>query len=226
MPVSAGLITGRAEATNAVQQHLAETWVWEGKPAAQWATDLTSVRSKEAQLRGLEADLNQARTSTDAASAELHERNVQALAMLRAKYRRDPDTVGLLKGPDAVGDGRREILSDCADLETVWGRLPENAATLTPTLSRSSFAAARAAGQAKVEALEGLLAAGRKARKEYHDTLAELWEDCVDFYAAACARFPEDTPEGRMIRGIPTTPSAPSPAPSEPAAAPAAGQPT
>jgi hypothetical protein len=222
MPAS-GLITGRAEATNAVQQHLAETWVWEGKPAAQWATDLAALHANEAQLRGLEADLNQARTSTDAASAELHEMNVQALAMLRAKYRRDPDTVGLLKGLDAVGDSRREILSDCADLETVWGRLPENAATLTPTLSRSSFAAIRAAALAKVESLEGFLADVRKVRKEYNDLLAELWEDCVDFYAAACARFPEETPEGRMIRGIPTTPVAPGVATPEPAAAPKEG---
>lgn len=58
-----------------------------------------------------------------------------------------------------------------------------------------------------------------KVRKEHNALLAELWQERVDFYAAT-ARFYEDDPAGRMIRGIPTVSRAPGGPPAEPAAAP------
>jgi len=56
----------------------------------------------------------------------------------------------------------------------------------------------------------------RKARREQSELAGHLWEDCVAWYRSACLVFPEPTPEGQMIRGLPTAPSstaAPKPQP-------------
>ena len=70
--------------------------------------------------------------------------------------------------------------------------------------TRAAFTALRRAAVAKVETLEALQADVRKARREFNEAAGHLWEDCVAWYRAACLVFPEYTPEGQMIRGIPT----------------------
>ena len=206
MSISTGFIVGRAQATKAVQERLAGAWVWEDKTVAGWQNDLTAPQAKEAQLEGADMDLNRARASADAALDELHGLTAQGLGMARAKYRNDPETLGLLKGLDAEGDGRRDVLDDALAWEVAWQRLPDADWSPTPTNTRAAFTALRQAAAAKAESLEAHQADARKARREQSELAGHLWEDCVVWYRSACLVFPEPTPEGQMIRGLPTEP--------------------
>jgi len=212
-------VIGRAEATRAVQQSLAEKWVWQDKTGDGWATDLAAVQAKQARLLGLEQDAARARAEADAAVKDLHNRTVQGLGMARARYRKDPATLGALAAVDAKMESRQDALNDALAWETAWANVPEADWDPTPTNTRAAFAALRQAAQAKVQALNDLVADERQVRKEFNQLVGELWEDCIAWYEAACLVFPADTPEGQALRaGVPAAGSRKPPTPPAPAA--------
>jgi hypothetical protein len=220
MAASIGFVLGRAEATRAVLESLVGTWVWEDKTVEGWAADLTAVRAKQAQVEGLDQDVDRARADVEAAIKDLSSRTGHGLGMARAKYRKDPVTLGALSGLDAKVESRQDAIDDAVAWEEAWAKLPDPDWTPSPTNTRAAFSALRQAAAAKLEALNTLVAEERKARKELNQLVGELWEDCIAWYQAACLVFPDGTPEGRAIRaGIPTMTAASAAAPAAPTTA-------
>lgn len=208
MSVKADFVVTRTQATRGVQDRLAPGWVWEEKTVAAWDLSLTTEETLENLLIGQQRGLSKGRASADDALDDLHDMNAQVLAMARSKYRNDPETLALLDGLDTEGDARREILSDAQGMIAVWQKLPDEDWSPTPTNTLDAFTAQYTLGKTKVDALEGLQADVRKTRKQYHNHVAQMWEDCVAWYESACAVFAEGTPEGAMVRGIATEPAA------------------
>jgi DNA repair exonuclease SbcCD ATPase subunit len=188
--------------TVATLEELAPKWTWQEKSLDDLKAEVAAARAKEEVLTGLEQDLAVARAETDAALESLHQATVQGLGMARAKYRRHPTAAASLKSLAAKGGNRREILTEAVAWEKAWERLPDADWDPTPTNTRIAFAALRQSAAAELDALESSIAEERNARHELNQMLGDLYQDCVECYAAACLVFPEETPEGKLVRGM------------------------
>jgi len=211
MVLTVGFVKARLRATESFQRTVAARWVWLEKTLAQWAADLVAFPAKELLLKGFLQDLAVKRGSVDAKLEHLHNLTVLGLQMARAKYRRNPAILASLKGLDSTDSGRQDIIDDATAWHLAWQRLPEDDQDKVCSVRTrrvrpiAGFATLLADAQTEFTALKQLEDRVRTERAELAAMAANLWQDCVEWYMAALAMFPEETPEGQNLRAaIPT----------------------
>ncbi|MBI3876130.1 MAG: hypothetical protein HY300_09285 [Verrucomicrobia bacterium] len=209
-------IRDRSQATRDVQAQIAGDWVWEEKTLAQWDADLVAydaqvvVESQKSEL------LDTARSAYNNAEHDLHGRTVQALIMARARYRHDPVKLGVIANLTAAGDTQPHIEKEGLDWESAWEDLdPAWSPVATNTLA--AFTTLRGS----VGTLHKDYSLARKVWRKQAETLnhlaAQLEDNNVAWYTDATAAFADGTPNGNLIRTIPTTDHGSGPTPPPPA---------
>ena len=198
-------IYDRGVATGDVQTEIQAAWIWPGKPVADWETELNGIDAQDTAAAAAQAAVKAARGNLDAKLEVLHNKNQQALAMLKTKFRNNSAKLALLDGLVAIGGSRPVILEEARDFEPVWEAVD---ATFVP-ITGNTLAIFKTTRQDAIGLMNALKAA-EVAAKEQEEEVAKLinaMEDsCVAFYSDACHVFAPDTTEGALIRSqIPTT---------------------
>jgi hypothetical protein len=123
--------------------------------------------------------------------------------------------LALLAHLKAGGDSRSATLQEALDWEKAWDTLPDADWNPTVANTRAAFRTLRLAAQTGLEEMTGAQKAWRKLKEDFNQAAGELYENCVAWYAAACAVFSEETATGRLVRGVvpASTTSRPGPVP-------------
>jgi hypothetical protein len=188
--------------TVATGERLAASWVWQRKPLVQMTADSMAARAQRDALAGKDRDLQMARVMADLALDGLHDQTVLAVRMARNLYRHDEIVLGSLTTLSADGKSRQDTLNEALAWLKAWERLPDADWTPLPAVTQESFAALLTDAETKHRALATAMAEEREARRDFNQVLADLWTDCVDWYADATVVFPEGTPDGQLVRAI------------------------
>ena len=222
MPKSLEFILKRATATKNAQIAVQGTWVWDGKPAAQWDTDIKAITAQQKVVAAADTDKLTKRGIYDATLDDIHARTVQAVAMLKVRYKNVPAKLAVVKNLSAAGESREDILSEALDLISDWAELD---AAWNPTAA-NTLAALQALRDTAMNPQGTDFSTAQTAWRTQAETMntqgAQLDADNVSWYGDATKVFLAGTPNGDMIRGTiptttPATPSAkPSPAPATP----------
>jgi len=127
---------------------------------------------------------------------------VLGVKMARTLYRHDPIVLESLQALETDGGGRQEIVNEARAWLKAWERLPDADWTPLPSMTKVNFSALLEDAETKVKALVTATADDREARRDFNQMLVDLWADCVDWYLDATAVFPEETPDGQLVRAI------------------------
>ena len=198
-------ILARAVATRAAQDSLKATWTWEEKTLQAWDADIAALRLARENDTKAETALVERRAEFHAATDELHRDTMQALALLKVRYRNEPAKSAVVANLRAEGDSRTAILNEAEAVAAAWAELDATFAP-TPDNTLAAFNALRADCQAQRDMAARARTEERRFGGEAAERAAHLHDATIAWYAAATRIFPEGTPQGGLIRStVPTT---------------------
>ena len=150
-----------------------------------------------------------------------HEEAVVVLRVVRACFQGTP-AFYIWRKLKARGDSRARIAKEGKIIELTWKKMD---AAWSPRrgLTLASFRARREAAEAKDEEHGDACYAVLSERAALWAAADELYDLCVEWYQLATACFSAKTPEGKLVRKVPTNynlKSEEAPWPDEPASAP------
>jgi hypothetical protein len=229
-----GFILDRAVKTISAARSLAPAWEWPESTAEQMQDRLTGIVGNTTvtpPVIGQQEIVSTADRAKDAAQGaweqqlvELHRRTVQAVGMIKNKFRDTPASLAVVRNLSASSNSRKETLAEALALESAWTNV---APAWNPTTNNTLTAFAALRKQCEEDLQQGYSDAQiewRKAVTTLNNMANDLEQICEAWYADATRVFLAGTPEGDMIRGsIPTTYTPP---PQKPAPAPAPAAPT
>ncbi len=105
-------ILARAVATRAAQDSLKATWTWKEKTLQAWDADIAALRLAHENDTRAETALIERRAEFHAATDALHRDTMQALALLKVRYRNDPAKSAVVANLRAEGDSRTAIVNE------------------------------------------------------------------------------------------------------------------
>jgi hypothetical protein len=205
MSLSLEFSLGRGRASSSAQKSILLKWEWPGKTPVQWDTQIGAVETQKEVASDANADVDLQRVDLDEALKLLHNRTGLGLTLLRSVYRNNRPKTRALAGLSARGQARHEILDEAQAFESMWRKLdPAWVPAVGQTLTL--FKTDRELCISKVGSYADAKSTWRIESEELNQQQEDLNTDCVDWYEAVTAMFPEGTPEGDMIRGtVPTT---------------------
>lgn len=205
MAVSFAFIKERLLATHSAQAALAVEWVSDEWPVQFWREELAVLQVQEEKVSRARAAMTAAQGDRDVAFAELHERTVTLLGVLKATHRRAPVFAGCLQPLTARGDSLAGILEEALELAATWGTV-DAAWQLTPEETLEKFNAARAECGLLQKRFVNVRTLWRGEVGELNERARLLHRDCVAWYNVATTLYAEKTALGQMIRElVPTT---------------------
>jgi hypothetical protein len=216
MPQRVEVVLARAIATRTVQDSIKNQWTWQSKTLAQWEADIAALQSQQAMAVEKERAEEGVRGDVNANFDALHNMNRIGVAAGKAHFIDTPAQRARFDDLTARQQSRAVILEEARRLEAAW---EQNDASWNPTTTLTIIAL-----RDQLAECEAFLSTNEKAQADRRAAAAhlrhladELEDDCIRWYAAATAIFPEGTEAGRLIRGtIPTTTPSPSTASSPP----------
>jgi hypothetical protein len=198
-------ILDRARATRSAQNSIAATWTWPEKLVADWDTDIAAVETQKAAAADAEAQVDLQRGDLDEQLDLLHDRTVQWGTFLRSTNRNNRARTRALRALSGQGKSRHNILDEAQVLESMWRKV-DPVWVPVPTQTLALFKTFRELCITNMATYSDTKSEWRIETEETQELSEELNEDCMAWYEAATAMFPEGTAEGDMIRGtVPTT---------------------
>ncbi len=226
---SIDFVKDRTAKTAAVQSTLAAlptgAWVWPLKTVAAWTADdeqLDGAKSgtlaQVATVAGTEKQ--QTFSALDTRYKTLHARTLQAVGVMRSRALADSTLRPVVDELSARGDSNRAIEEEGEELLAAWSLEFGEDFLPAPDNTYATFNELFE-GSASVPTLRKLKSNYKEARTRarraeglYNGLITRLEDECVQWYAEACAVFPEGTDNGDLIRGqIPTIYNPPTAAP-------------
>jgi len=136
---------------------------------------------------------------------DLHRRTVHGVTMAKTRHRNHVANLAILSELTARGTSRAETLAEALAWEVTWAKIDPEWCPLTG----NTLAAFRAL---RKQCAEELQQAYRDARSDYSleaeklsTMMTDLKQSLDAWYAEASAVFPAGTPQGDLIRTVPTT---------------------
>ena len=197
-------ILDRAHETHSVMDQLATKWTWDEITPAAYLTKITNLETQRNETQDKENDLLVARGVLDTSLEDLHDRTVQFVGMAKAKFRNDAGKLNVLASLEADCTSRAAILEQANQAKIAWNTIDD---TWSPTTANTlvAFAALLATAQSNLDEWTDK----KDLHKEASGKLKKMANDLEDisqaWYAAATRAFKDGTPEGDLIRSIPTT---------------------
>lgn len=195
----------RGQATLDVQEQIAADWIWSGKTIAEWEAELDAIDTQDTATANAQAEEVGARGVVDNTLGILFRKNQQALSMLRTKYRSNEAKLVLLEGLEAKAGGRALVLENARNFEPRWELVDPTFAPV-PTNTLAIFKTTRQQAITELNALTKAEVVAKEEEEALEKLITALNDACVAFYSDAVHVFPENTPQGQLIRTkIPTS---------------------
>ena len=197
------LIKARGQKTFIVMNQILPLWSAPDFISPNNFDDLVEGIGTQETVLGLkEAAQSSAAGDLDATLATLHDDSVLTLKVGRVKF--SPTTKApTWRNLTANGGGRERLLSEGNDIVEAW----ENSAPLWVPKAGLTLAACKGLCAAAAVKAKTHSAAEGKADEErgiLWDKADQVWDLSVQWYEMATATFAADTPQGYLIRTIPT----------------------
>lgn len=225
MPKTIEFVLARAQATADAQTSFQAQWLWDEKSVADWAAGIKALRAQQEVVSTKETAMLAKRGVYQGTLDEMHARTVQAVAMMKVRYKRQPARLAVVQNLTARGDSQDDILREALSLCSKWKELePAWNPTQTNTLAALTALRTQALEPQRPD-YENARTAWRAEAETMNTLAAHLEDDCVRWYGSAAKVFLAGTPEGDLLRGtVPTTTAnhphaAPPPPPPPPAPA-------
>lgn len=226
----------RVDATYAVQKAIASDWVWPLRSVADWEADSLSLDKSQPGTPASDAISaitlgDSARGALDARLAALHEQTLAAVGVMRVRAQRNPALLPVVNELSARGDSRKVIEDEATSLLSGWKEEFGPAFSPAPGITLDGFTTLLTGSLLTVppvpslrELKQGLSDAATRERKKVgavSGILSRVERDAQDWYAEATSVYAAGTPNGDLIRTVPTTttynPSTPATPPAPPA---------
>lgn len=206
MLVTPEFLADRLFKTETFQIEVDSTWRWPRKTVVQWGegrTSLTTAVDNHTHSLGL-VQLHNPETKEELEA--LHGLTVQCLKLIRSYYPDKPAILQRMSKVTARGDDWDDIVKEANELEIAWeDAVPEADRDTICRVTLAQFRTKRLAGAAQLEDFRKVEGAELTDRIALHELVNSLWGDCKNWYLAALAVFPPETPEGQKLRAtIPT----------------------
>jgi hypothetical protein len=148
---------------------------------------------------------------------ELRDQMFAGVRLARIKFRKDPETLDILRPLRPGVRTIRAVQAEALAWEKAWAQI--DAAYVPDGMSWADFRALRLACGTAQESVATARAARQGSAGAHRAALKDLWEWCVAWYGVARIRFKPETAHGMTLRSrIPTRPRRKHHAAKEPAA--------
>jgi len=204
MSQSLEFILDRAHETHSVMAQIAATWTWDEITPVAYLAALTALETQRDTTQDQENDVLTARGLLDTHLDDMHERTVQFVGMAKARYRTDAGKMNVLNGLAADGQSRGDIIDQGNAAKIAWANIADTwSPTTTNTLT--AFTALLATCTTNLDDWTDKKDLHKQSSGKLRKMANDLEEISQAWYAAATRAFKEGTPDGDLIRTIPTT---------------------
>jgi hypothetical protein len=198
-------VTERAQNTHSMMLVLASTWVWDELTPAQFKVKCTAAGVKIESTIRKHTDTVGSRGERNQKVAELRDQMLAGVRLARIKFRKNPETLDILRPLRAGVRTIRAVQAEALAWEKAWAQI--DAAYVPDGMTWADFRALRLECGTAQESVAGARAARRGSAGARRAALEDLWEWCVAWYAVARIRFKANTAHGMALRSrIPRQP--------------------
>ena len=199
MAINVGNIMQRLRTTRAAQARLSTTWVWKKKTLAQWdvsISELAALLTAHANARAAE---DGARGAQKDAVDRLHAKTKLCVGVAKQEFSDDPAASAAFAPLTATRVSLTARLTAAESVATAWSQFGVNWEP-APGFTLTDYNALRTGVDQKRQALETAIAATRQANAQLASLAKNLDKQAKSWYAVATRIFPENTPEGQLLR--------------------------
>ncbi|WP_394793260.1 hypothetical protein [Armatimonas sp.] len=197
-------VRARLLKTQAVQGQLQAVWVWDKATLADWQAAIVSLDGARDASQDAIATLQNARSAAAAGLTTLHEATKQALGIAKIAFRDQPTKAGAFVGLTAVSKSFPAVSRSAQALSSAWQKA-DPAWVPLPGKTLAAYDAIRAQVNAQHAAVASAVSAQKDTRRALQAALKVQDRRSKDWYAVATRVFPDNTPEGQLVRAeIPT----------------------
>lgn len=224
MSFSAQEVSDRAVPSHSamVQLQTQSSWVWAEMTPVQFKAQMDALNAQ----RELEARLNaaqeDARGLVDRRLKLLETLTVNGKAAGQFHFREASEKLAVLNALVDYGAGRSDTLDEARDFEAAWDEI-ESGWIFASGYNLAAYKALRPEIEQLRKDYSDAKTAWRSDASKLTTLTAQLSDVLVAWYDAATRNFPENTPEGVMLRGTIPTYYSPSAGGQQPAVTPPAG---